>query len=128
MPLIRVSVPHGKSSDYRKGVGKCIHDAMVETINVPDADRFQIITEHHSGDLVIDSTYLDVARSGDAIIVQITLRRGRSVAQKRALYQAIARNLNERVGLRIEDVTICLVENDLIDWSFGNGEAQIAPA
>ena len=23
-----------------------------------------------------------------------------------------------------EDVLICLVENDLADWSFGNGEAQ----
>jgi hypothetical protein len=23
-----------------------------------------------------------------------------------------------------EDVLICLVENELADWSFGNGEAQ----
>ena len=56
--------------------------------------------------------------------IQITLRQGRTVEMKQALYRRIVENLAKAPGLRPEDVLICLVENDLADWSFGNGEAQ----
>lgn len=126
MPLVRISIPQGTPPDVRKAIGECVHDAMVETINVPPADRFQIITEHTPDALVVDPNYLDIARSPAAIIVQITLRSGRTPMAKRALYRAVVRLLHERTGHRPEDVMICLVENELIDWSFGNGEAQLA--
>jgi len=59
--------------------------------------------------------------------VQITLRAGRSIDQKKALYRAVAENLHVRLGIRKQDVMIVLTENELIDWSFGNGEAQYVP-
>lgn len=126
MPLVRISLPQGTPPDVRNTIGECVHDAMVETINVPPADRFQVITEHAAGELVVDPTYLGIARGPVAIIVQITMRAGRTPTQKRALYAAVVRHLHERIGHRPEDVMICLVENELIDWSFGNGEAQLA--
>jgi hypothetical protein len=43
---------------------------------------------------------------------------------KQALYRRIVDNLAIQPGLRPQDVLICLVENELADWSFGNGEAQ----
>jgi hypothetical protein len=43
---------------------------------------------------------------------------------KQALYRRIVENLAKDPGLRPEDVMICLVENELADWSFGKGEAQ----
>jgi phenylpyruvate tautomerase PptA (4-oxalocrotonate tautomerase family) len=127
MPFVRISVPAGHPADYRLQVGACVHDAMVETINAPQDDRFQVITEHHPAGLIVDPSFLGIARSAAAIIVQITLRSGRTPDQKRALYRAIARNLHERVQLRPEDVTVCLIENEPIDWSFGNGVAQYQP-
>jgi hypothetical protein len=60
------------------------------------------------------------------VFIQVTLRGGRTLDQKKAFYKAIADGLNERIGLRREDVFINLVENTKDDWSFGNGLATYA--
>ena len=126
MPLVRIDLAAGKSSDYRRTIGEVVYDAMLATINVPKDDRFQIITEHAPADLVIDPTYLGIRRSPDCVIIQIMLNEGRSLDQKRAFYKAIVDGLTERLKLRREDVLINLVEVRKENWSFGNGEAQYA--
>jgi 4-oxalocrotonate tautomerase len=128
MPLVRVSLVKGKPESYRRKVGDAIHRALVETINVPPLDRFQILTEHEPGDIVYDSNFLGIARTSDILIVQITLSFGRTLEQKRALYRRIAANLGAAVGLRREDAWINLVEVAKENWSFGNGVASYAPA
>ena len=57
-------------------------------------------------------------------LVRISHRAGVTDAYQQALYRRIVENLARDPGLRPQDVMICLVENDLADWSFGNGEAQ----
>jgi phenylpyruvate tautomerase PptA (4-oxalocrotonate tautomerase family) len=52
MPLVRISLQEGKPDAYRTAIGDAVHRAMVETINVPAQDRFQIITEHPRAALV----------------------------------------------------------------------------
>ncbi len=99
---------------------------MVETIDVPELDRFQILTEHEPGDLVYDPGYLGIARTNDIVIVQITLSVGRTLGQKRKLFRRIAENL-AALGLRREDAWINLVEVAKENWSFGLGEASYAP-
>lgn len=126
MPLVRIDLAMGKSPDYRRTIGDVVHEAMLGTINVPQDDRFQIITEHAPSDLVVDPTYLGIQRSPACVIIQITLNEGRTVEQKRALYQAIATGLQQKLALRREDVLISLVEVRKENWSFGNGEAQYA--
>ena len=61
------------------------------------------------------------------MIIQLTVNDTRTVEQKRALFKAIADNLNRQVGLRREDVLVSLIEMRKENWSFGNGEAQYAP-
>ena len=124
MPLARIDVPTGKSADYRSAIGEVVYNAMRSVLNVPKDDRFQVITEHASGDLVIDPTYMGIERTKDAIIIQVTLNEGRTVDMKRAFYKAVADGLHERLGLRREDVFINLLEVKKENWSFGNGEAQ----
>ncbi|HUC16250.1 MAG TPA: tautomerase family protein [Acetobacteraceae bacterium] len=124
MPLVRIDLPQGRDESGRNAIGEVVYAAMTETLNVPKGDRFQVIVEHPGGDLVIDPGYLGIARTKDAIIIQITLNEGRTIAQKQAFYRAVADGLNARVGLRREDVTISLVEVKKENWSFGNGEAQ----
>jgi len=58
---------------------------------------------------------------------RFTLNEGRTLAQKRGLYQAIADGLQQRLGMRREDVCVNLVEVSKDNWSYGNGEAQYAP-
>ncbi|MGA7055706.1 MAG: tautomerase family protein [Mycobacterium sp.] len=60
--------------------------------------------------------------------VQITLNEGRSIDQKRALYAAIVKALEQRVGLRPDDVTINLLEVKKENWSFGRGIAHYVDA
>jgi 4-oxalocrotonate tautomerase len=126
MPLVRVSVRAGKPPAFLAAVGESIHQALGETINVPAGDRFQIFTEHEAGTLVIDPAYLGIARSEEAILVQISMSAGRTVQMKKALFARIAERLANSPGLRKEDVFVNLVETAKENWSFGNGIAQYA--
>ena len=115
MPLVRISLKQGKSPSDLASIGESIHRAMVETINVPPDDRFQIFQEHSDSTLVVE-------RSDDVVLIQITLNFGRTLEQKRALYRAIADKLAVSPGLRREDLLVSLVEVPKENWSFGNGE------
>jgi 4-oxalocrotonate tautomerase len=126
MPLARIDLPVGKSSEYRRGVADVVYNAMIATLNAPKDDRFQVISEHARDSLLIDPTYLAIERSVDALIIQLILNEGRTVEVKKAFYKAVADGLHERVGLRREDVVIVLVEVKKENWSFGNGVAQYA--
>ena len=126
MPLVRISMLDGRTKSQLAQIGDAIHRAMVETINVPPLDRFQIITEQSQADFVFDPSYLNIARSSALVIIQITLNTGRTTEMKKALYRRIAELLHAETGLRKEDVMINLVEVAKENWSFGNGEAQYA--
>lgn len=122
-----MSILKGRSAAQKRALGDAVHRALVETIDVPALDRFQVITEHEPGDLVYDPEYLGIHRTDDVVFIQVTLSRGRSLAQKRALYRRIAASLHESTGLRPEDVLVSLVEVGREDWSFGDGIASYAP-
>jgi phenylpyruvate tautomerase PptA (4-oxalocrotonate tautomerase family) len=124
MPLARIDLIEGKSSEYRKAIGSVIYDALLKTLNVPEDDRFQVIAEHSAADFIIDPTYLGIQRTADCIVIQITLSEGRTVEMKQQFYKAVADGLHERLGLRREDVFVNLVEVKKENWSFGNGVAQ----
>jgi phenylpyruvate tautomerase PptA (4-oxalocrotonate tautomerase family) len=59
-------------------------------------------------------------------MVQITFNEGRTVAQKKTLFKAIADGLRTAADVRTEDVFINLVEVKKENWSFGAGIAQYA--
>ena len=124
MPLVRISLREGKSDEYKKALADGVHRAMVEAIDAPEQDRFQIITEHAAGDLIYDPTYLQLRRTDDMVIVQITLSYGRKPGQKRKLFRRMSELLAENPGLRPHDLMVNLVEVAWENWSFGNGEAQ----
>ena len=124
MPLVRISLREGKSEQYRRALADGVHQAMVEAIDAPAQDRFQIITQHSANDMIYDPSYLGIDRSDEIVMVQITLSAGRKPPQKRKLYQRIVENLQRNPGVRPEDVMINLVETAWENWSFGNGEAQ----
>lgn len=126
MPLARIDLVQGKSADYRKAIGDVVYEAMVSALNAPKNDRFQIITEHPLENFIVDPSYLSIERSADCVIIQLVLNQGRTVEQKRAFYKAVADGLHHRVGLRLEDTVITLVEVAKENWSFGNGIAQYA--
>lgn len=126
MPLVRISLLKGKPAGFGKQVGQIVYRAMMDTINVPAKDHFQIITEHDKDSLIYDPSYLDIPRTDGIIIIQVTLNEGCTVELKKKFYAAIADNLHKQLGVRREDVFISLVEVKKENWSFGNGIAQYA--
>src|ERR1700678_824336 len=128
MPLVRIDLAEGRSLEYGKQVGQIIYRALTDVMNAPKDDLFQIITEHPQFGLQFDREFLGVHRSDECIFVQITLNSGRTVEMKQRFYKAVADGLQESLKLRREDIFISLVEVTKENWSFGNGEAQYAPA
>lgn len=124
MPFVRIDLPKGPTG-FAEKASEAVHRALVEALGIPEGDRFQVLTEHEPGLLSADRSFLGVDRSENVVLVEITLVAGRSVPLKKALYAAIADRLAE-VGVRREDVLICLNEVRAEDFSFGEGKAQYA--
>ena len=126
MPFVQIELQKGKTVDFRQTVSNIVYQSIIETVNVPANDRFQVVTEHDKEDLIYDPTYLGIQRTDDILFIRITLNAGRAVDLKRALYQTIADRLHEQLDVRKEDVFISLVEVTRENWSYGNGIAQYA--
>ena len=126
MPLVRIALLAGKSDLQKRQIADAAHRALVETISIPAQDRFQIITEHAKADLIYDPSYLNIQRTDDVVIIQITMSAGRTLDVRKALYRRLADLLHAEAGIRREDVFVNLVETAKENWSFGNGEAQYA--
>jgi 4-oxalocrotonate tautomerase len=124
MPLVRISLRAGKPAQYRRAIGDGIHRAMVESLAVPEHDRFQIISEHDADALVYDGSYLGINRSDDVVLVQITLSAGRKPKQKRDFFARAAELLVQDPGLKSQDLFLNLVEVAWENWSFGEGKSQ----
>lgn len=124
MPLARISLPAGRSVEYKSALTDGVLRALVETFNVPKDDQFMVLTEHAPEDLIYNRGYLGIERSDGFVMIQLTVSNTRPLEKKQALYRRIVELLAENPGVRKEDVFINLVEVLPENWSFGNGEAQ----
>jgi phenylpyruvate tautomerase PptA (4-oxalocrotonate tautomerase family) len=123
MPLVRIDVIEGRSDEEVKQLADTVQNVMVDVFAAPDRDRYQVIHEHRPGRLIAEDTGLGITRTDAVVIIQVT-EQGRDESQKKALYAALARALEARVGLRPEDLIVSIVANTSADWSFGLGRAQ----
>ncbi|MBN9668789.1 tautomerase family protein [Roseibium aggregatum] len=127
MPLTQVSLMKGSKSPAQKAaILDEIYQAMRETFDVPQDDKFMTITEHAREDFLFGRHYMNIPRSDDLMIIQLTVSDTRSQEKKKALFARIVKGLVHEVGVRAEDVFINLVETKTENWSFGNGIAQYA--
>ncbi|WP_411881986.1 tautomerase family protein [Polaromonas sp. YR568] len=126
MPFIRTNVHQSTSPAHRQGIVDGIHQALVESIGMPEDELFNLVSDYDAQQFFFNRTFNGMARSERPVVVEITLRRGRSDAMKRALYAAIARNLKANAGVAPDDVFIFMHENDYSDWSVGGGKFAMA--
>ncbi len=126
MPLVRFSIPEHVDSVSIGHLTDAVHDALISAVGIPVADRFHTIERLAPDRLILDPSFQVERRSRDATIVHITLRSGRTDDVKRALYRTIVENVAARTTILPTDIMIVLVENALVDWSFGDGIAHYA--
>jgi 4-oxalocrotonate tautomerase len=128
MPLVRIDLCSDASSEFVRIVSDVIYNAMIEVANVPQHDKFQVITRHAPEEIVYPADgYLGVKYSPNIVFIQITWNAGRTTDIKKAFYRKVADDIHIKAGARKEDVWINLVEVNREDWSFGNGDMQYAP-
>jgi phenylpyruvate tautomerase PptA (4-oxalocrotonate tautomerase family) len=126
MPFVRTAVTQGTSQQQRQLIVDAIHQALVESIGMPADELFNLVTDYDPQQFFYSRTFNGVARSDALIVVEITMRRGRSDAMKRELYKKIADNLGVQAQVRPQDVFIFMHENDYSDWSVGSGKFAMA--
>lgn len=126
MPFVRTAVPKGTGASRKQQIVQGIHDALIEGIGMPKDELFNLVSEYDEGEFFYDRTFNGIARSDSLVVVEITMRRGRSDAMKRDLYAAITRNLEGNAAVSPKDVFIFMHENDYSDWSVGNGVFAMA--
>jgi phenylpyruvate tautomerase PptA (4-oxalocrotonate tautomerase family) len=124
MPLVHIYLVEGKSPEYLEGLGDGIHEALMQAWNIPELDRFQIIDEKKSAHFHINKEVFGIKRSNDVVVVHITTS-PRTKEMKLAFYEKLPSVLNQKIGIRPEDVFIILTATELEDWSLGNGKAQL---
>ncbi|OXM61314.1 MULTISPECIES: tautomerase family protein [Amycolatopsis] len=121
MPLVRIDALPTHDDATLAALGDAVHQAMTETIDVPADDLFQVIS---TGGLLRYGTYPGIRRDDGVVFVSITMRVGRTDAQKKALYARIAELAAERAGIEPRNVFVSVTENHPVDWSMGEGVAQ----
>jgi 4-oxalocrotonate tautomerase len=124
MPLINITLLEGKPESYLQAVGDTLHQALMETWGIPEHDRFHIFHETKAEHFHIDRVMWDMQRSDDVIVFQLTTS-PRTRKMKKAFFKRLPELLQEKVGVRPEDVFINLVNTTEEDWSFGNGKMQL---
>lgn len=126
MPLVRIDLLEGKTAEFKSQLGELVYESMLETIGIPEEDKFVVVNDLKAEELIFSTNYLGVDRTEGIVIIQITMNEGRTTEVKKALYKTVADKLNNQLDIRKEDVFINLVEVNKENWSFGNGIAQYA--
>jgi phenylpyruvate tautomerase PptA (4-oxalocrotonate tautomerase family) len=126
MPLVRIDLSQDAPETLGRDIGEVIYQAMIDVINVPRDDKFQIVTWHGWHELAYPASYLGIEYSPGIVFIQITLNQGRTVELKKAFYRRVADDLHRKLDIRLQDIVINLVEVPKENWSFGNGEMQYA--
>ena len=118
MPFVTISILKGKSPAYVKAVADGINSAVIETMGFPADDRYQVVHQ-------LDQECLQLqTRTGEAVMMHLVMRAGRSNKSKQAFYRKVVENLAADPGIDPANVLITITENHDIDWSFGDGVAQ----
>lgn len=124
MPLIRISMRRGRPASHPAAIVDGVYRALRATFEVPENDLFAVVHQHDADEFVFDANFFGFERSAGLVIIQITVANTRGVTQKKALFAAIAANLQQEPGLKPDDIFINLLEVKRENWSFGGGVAQ----
>jgi len=115
MPLVRIEIEKGFTPEYKKALLDKVHQALIETIKIPDHDRRQMLYELDT------DNFEHVGRSKQYTIIGITMFKGRSFEAKKALYRMIVDSLGSNPGIPKDDITITINEPSLENWGIRGG-------
>ncbi|HDR7761417.1 TPA: tautomerase family protein [Bacillus cereus] len=128
MPFVSVYYPEGLSNkEELKKVSNSIHKSLIEHFEIPENDYFQMFFPYPPNQFFYDPYYLleEKKRTENILHVSITCGPGRTINQKKRLYQSISRAISNHLNISTTDIFIILNETSAENWSFGQGVAQL---
>ena len=123
MPLVRIDVTEGRNEEDLRMLMDTVQECVVSAFEVPERDRYQIVTEHKPGRMVLLDTGLGFERTDDAIAIQV-FTSPRATVMKKKFCELMAEKLHANCGLDPKDLLISIMTNTDVDWSFAHGEIQ----
>ncbi|PEW75366.1 tautomerase family protein [Bacillus cereus] len=129
MPFASVYYPEGLSNkEELKKVSNNIHKSLIEHFEITENDYFQMFFPYPPNHFFYDPYYLleeEKKRTENILHVSITCGPGRTINQKKRLYQSISRSISNHLNISTTDIFIILNETSAENWSFGQGVAQL---
>ena len=124
MPLLHFHVVEAVwTPDQIQTMLAIAYDTTKEAFGAPDGDRYQIVSQHPSTELILGDTGLGFERTNRRILLSMRTR-PRTATQKRRFYQLLNDRLMRALGIDANDLMINLVTNTDEDWSFHAGHAE----
>ncbi len=117
MPLVKITIRKGKSTEYKKALLGGVHKALVQSFKLPEHDRFQMLYE-----LENDCFEAPLSKTDNVTVIEVEAFKGRSNEAKKQLYKAIVDNLADNPGIKGDDITIVLHEPSLENWGIRGGK------
>ncbi|WP_329454853.1 tautomerase family protein [Streptomyces sp. NBC_01497] len=116
MPLVDVYLHQGVTTrDQRRAISDAIHAAMVETLVIPDDDRFHYFHEFPEGSVFHDDVVFGLPRSERLIGITLSFN-DRTAETKNALFESLVKHLLQIAGVPREDVVLRILETARENW------------
>lgn len=123
MPLLKIHMIEGRTQQEIAILLDALHRAVVEAFDVPEDDRYQLVTQYPADQVRALDTGLGFTRTKKFVLVEI-VSRARTRTQKELFYEKACSGLLRACHIGSTDVMFTFVTNSDEDWSFGLGQAQ----
>lgn len=120
MPLIQVDLKRSVFEDKGEKISNAVHNSLVVGLGIDTTDLFHVFRLHDEGEIIFSPTY-DNRDRRDLIVIRITMVNMFSLEQKKKMYKELTTRLID-IGIRRDDILICVVENSADNWSLGERE------
>jgi hypothetical protein len=81
MPLTRISLPHDAPTAVLRAISDTVYDAMIKVANVPEHDKFQIVSRHAADELIYpEDGFLGLRYTANIVFIQVTWNAGRTTS------------------------------------------------
>jgi phenylpyruvate tautomerase PptA (4-oxalocrotonate tautomerase family) len=115
MPSATIEVRRRYSQTEEEGIIEAVHAAMIEALKIPRTDKTIRLIVHEPHRFTVPP-----GKTDKYTLVDIDLFSGRSLAAKKALYQAIVRNF-VKFGIPADQTRILLRESPAENWGVRGG-------
>jgi len=96
---------------HGSAISDAIHDAVIAALAYPKDKKFHRLLALNSTEFLYPND-----RSEHYTIIEISLFEGRTTEAKKMLIQLIFQNIQERTGIKTQDVEITLFETPKANW------------